>query len=170
MLLLALSLAHAQTLQQKQSGPTIEIGIGPSMVGPPVQFAVAGQLSLGWWFGPYDDSYALGRFNAVVLTQRLDWIPAGNTFRYAPQLELRRGMDLLAVAPHYAIAGGPLLAGGTVGFTAQVGGGLKIRRSRRVGITARLMGGVDWLQGRFAPSITLTIGGGFSTPVQAVRK
>lgn len=169
MLLVVLSLASAQTLQQKQSGPTLELGVGPSMVGPPVRFAVSGQLSLGWWFGPYDDSYALGRFNAIVLTQRLDWTPSGNAFRYAPQLELRRGMDLLAAAPHYAIAGGPLIAANTVGFTAQLGGGVKIRRSRRVGIVLRLMGGVDWIAGRFAPALNLTLGAGYSTPVQAIR-
>lgn len=170
MVLLLMLTALAQTLQSQQSGPTLELGVGPAMVGPPVRFAVAGQLSFGWWFGKYDDSYGLGRFTAVVAHQEFSWTPAGNRFRYTPLLELRRGMDLFVVAPHYLVAVGPVVAGNQVGVAARVGGGLKLRRSRRMGFIGRLAGGVDWIGGRFAPAVTLTLGGGYSTPVQTIRR
>ena len=171
MVLLLLLTAFAQTLQRQQSGPTLELGAGPALVGPPARFAIAGQLTAGWWFGKYDDSYGLGRFTALVAHQELTWTTSNGAFRYTPMLEFRRGMDLFVVAPHYLIAVGPVFAPGTqVGLGARVGGGLKLRRSRRMGFVGRLAGGVDWVEGRFAPAVTLTLGAGYSTPVQTIRR
>lgn len=170
MLPLFLALAHGQTLQQQVSGPLIELAAGPAMVGPPVRFAVAGHGSLGWWFGRYDDAYALGRFNAFAVTQRIDWVPAGNGIRSTSLLEFRRGMDLFVVAPHFLIGAGAVVAGGEVGGAVRIGGGLKLRRSRRLGIVARLAGGIDWIGGTFAPALSLTFGAGWSSPVQKLKE
>jgi hypothetical protein len=163
---LACSDAHA--LQRVQSGPTLELGVGPALGGAPARFAVGGQLSAGWWVGPYDEDYALGRFWAVVVTTRADFETATGSFRLAPMLELRRGMDLFVVAPHFFVAAGPVLGVGdptTVGVTGRVGGGLKLRRTPKLGFTARLGGGVDYLGGRLSPAVGLTLGVGWSSPV-----
>lgn len=169
MLLLLATLASAQTLTKPQSGPTIEAAVGVGFAQPRVQGQVGGQLSLGWWFGKYDDSYGLGRFSAVAITNRVDMRMTDTTFRYSPQLELRRGMDLLVIAPHYLIAGGPVFDAGQVGVAGRIGGGLKLRRSRRVGIVARLVGGVDYVGGVVSAALSFTLGIGYSTPVQKVR-
>jgi hypothetical protein len=165
MLLLALAVAPSLALQRPQSGPTIELGVGPAMGARPAGFAAAGQLSLGWWFGPYDDDYALGRFWAVAATGRIDVVTRDGSVRLAPMLEIRRGMDLFVLAPHGFIAAGPLLADGGVGVTARAGGGLKFRRTRKLGFTGRLEAGVDYLAGSYSPVVGLTLGGGWSSPV-----
>ena len=165
--LLAGSDAHA--LQRPQSGPTLELGVGPALGGAPARFAVAGQVSAGWWAGPYDDDYALGRFWAAVATARVDVAPGTGDLRLTPLLELRRGMDLFVVAPHFFIAGGPVLGLGdpsTIGAAARIGGGLKLRRTPKLGFIARLAGGADFVGGTVAASVTLTLGVGWSAPVK----
>lgn len=169
MIVLAAFLASsdALALQQVQSGPTLELGVGPALGGAPARFQVAGQVSAGWWVGPYDDEYALGRFWAVVATGRFDFEPASGGLRVTPLLELRRGMDLFVVAPHFFVAGGPVLdvtGGAPVGIAGRVGGGVKLRRTKRTGIIARLGGGVDYTAGTVAASVTLTFGVGWSSP------
>ncbi|MEZ4322136.1 MAG: hypothetical protein R3F61_31985 [Myxococcota bacterium] len=164
---LACSDAHA--LQRIQSGPTLELGVGPALGGAPARFAVGGQLSAGWWVGPYDDDYALGRFWAVAVTGRVDLETATGAIRVAPLLELRRGMDLFVVAPHFFVAAGPVLTvteRSATGVTGRVGGGLKLRRTRKLGITARLGGGVDYVAQRLSPAVGLTFGVGWSSPVR----
>lgn len=167
-LLSALLVPSAQgAMQKNRSGPTFELAVGPGMAGTPVRFAVAGQLTTGWWFGPYDDSYALGRFWALALTQRFDYLPSGGASRYAPMFEIRRGMDLFVIAPHLFLAGGPvvdLAAPGRLGGTLRAGGGLKFRRTRRTGIVGRLEAGADLLGGAVSPVVAVTFGVGWSTP------
>lgn len=170
MLLLAALLAAlpAHALQSRQSGPMLELGVGPAMAARPVGFAGAGQLSLGWWVGPYDDEYALGRFWALVVTGRIDALPRDGSVRIAPLLELRRGVDLFVLAPHGFVAAGPLIVadGGALGATGRVGGGLKFRRSKTLGFTGRLEAGADWVGGVVSPVVALTLGGGWSKPVK----
>ncbi|MCB9675561.1 MAG: hypothetical protein H6737_10620 [Alphaproteobacteria bacterium] len=164
---LACSDAHA--LQRVQSGPTLELGVGPALGGAPARFAVGGQLSAGWWVGPYDDDYALGRFWAVAVTGRADFEVVSGDLRIAPMLEIRRGMDLFVVAPHFFLAGGPVIGLGdpqAVGATGRIGGGVKLRRTPKLGFTARLGGGVDYLGGKVSPAVGLTIGAGWSSPVR----
>jgi len=172
---LACSDAHA--LQRVQSGPTLELGVGPALGGAPAGFELAGQASVGWWFGPYDDDYALGRFWAAAITTRAGYTTSGGALTLTPLLELRRGMDLFVVAPHFLIAGGPVIglggpASGTpIGIAGRVGGGLKLRRTPRTGFIARLAGGLDYTPGvgTLAASVTLTLGVGWSSPVGSKR-
>ena len=161
--------SSAFALQEVQSGPTIELGVGPALGGRPARFALAGQASVGGWRGPYDDEYALGRFWAGVITTRVDWSPGERgDLRVTPLFELRRGMDLFVVAPHFFAAAGPVIGfedSGQVGVAVRVGGGLKLRRSKRLGFIGRVAGGVDVVAGSVAPSLTVTLGGGWSSPV-----
>lgn len=168
MLVLAASLAvpSAHALQRRQAGPTLELGVGPAMAARPVGFAGAGQLSLGWWVGPYDDDYALGRFWAVAVTGRVDVLPRDGSLRVAPLLEIRRGMDLIVLAPHAFVAGGPVLTGDTLGWTARAGGGLKFRRTKTFGFTGRLEAGMDGVGAALSPVVGLTLGVGWSTPAK----
>ncbi len=164
--------SSAFALQDVQSGPTFELGVGPALGGRPARFAVAGQASVGWWRGPYDDEYALGRFWAGVVTTRVDWAPGDGDLRITPMFELRRGMDLFVVAPHFFAAAGPVFGfedTGRTGVAVRFGGGVKLRRSKRLGIIGRLAGGVDIVAGNVAPSLTLTLGGGWSSPVGGRR-
>jgi hypothetical protein len=161
--------SSAFALQEVQSGPTIELGIGPALGGRPARAALAGQVSVGWWRGPYDDEYALGRFWAGVVTTRIDWaFPDQPDLRITPMFELRRGMDLFVVAPHFFAAAGPVFGFedvNRVGVAVRVGGGLKLRRSKHLGFIGRLAGGVDIVAGNISPSLTVTLGGGWSSPV-----
>ena len=156
--------AHA--LQHKQSGPILELGAGIGLAGLPVRTALAGQLSVGWWLGPYDDEYALGRFTALVITNQLDYLPATGELRVSPLVEFRRAMDLFVIAPHFFVAVGPVFTTGLPpGIAARVGGGLKLRRTPKLGFIARLAGGVDYQAGALTPSLTFTVGGGYSSPL-----
>jgi len=170
MLVLAALLAGSDALaiQRPQSGPVLELGVGPGLGGAPAGFALAGQFSAGWWAGPYDEDYALGRFWSVLATGRVDWMSGSGALRVAPLVELRHGMDLFVVAPYYFAAAGPVLdlAGGATGGTLRVGGGIKLRRSRTVGLTARLGGGADYVDGALSASVGFTLGIGFSAPVR----
>ncbi len=165
LLALLVSSQASADLQRPRSGPTLELGTGPALAGRPAGFALAGQGSAGWWFGTYDDDYALGRVWAVVATARVDYLTSRGQVRITPMLEVRRGMDLLVLAPHFFVAGGAVVDDGSIGASARVGGGLKFRRTRRTGFIARLGAGADLVAGKIAPAVGLTLGVGWSSPV-----
>ncbi len=153
-----LGTALANSFQSPRSGPLLELGTGPGFAEG--RLTSSSHIATGWWFGRYDDEYALGRFTAIVLTPRLDVHPDG--LRVAGMLELRRAVDLLVLAPHGFIAAG-VIGGG--GITARAGLGLKLRRTRTLGWVARLEGGLDRIEGRFHPTFALTLGAGWSAPI-----
>lgn len=159
---LTLLASSAWALQSTQSGPLLELGVGGGLGS--AQAVGTGQLTLGWWRGRYDDDYALGRFTAFLVTQQLDL--GQQTTRYSPMAEVRRSVDLFVVAPWYGVAAGPLVANGTTGAAIRAVGGLKFRRSRKAGFTARLAGGLDVLDGRVHPAVALTLGVGWSSPIR----
>lgn len=159
---LTLLASSAWALQSTQSGPLLELGFGGGLAG--TTGVGAAQLTTGWWRGRYDDDYALGRFTGFVVTQRIDL--GRDTFRYSPMAEIRRSVDLFVLAPWYGASAGPLIANDTVGVAVRAAGGLKFRRSRKSGFTARLAAGVDVLDGQVHPAVALTLGVGWSSPIR----
>lgn len=162
-LLLAASSAHA--FQSPTSGPTVEVGVGGGYAG--FHVAASAHASLGWWFGRYDDDYALGRFTALVLTPRLDLSHEGPVL--TGLFEVRRALDLFVLAPHYLVAAGPLYDGEAVGFAGRIGAGLKFRRTPRFGFVARVEFGVDVLDDRVDLALVTTVGIGWSARRKGAR-
>jgi hypothetical protein len=144
-LLVLLSAVPADALTSRQGGPSLDVAAGLGLRGSPALLPSAGgMVSAGWWTGTYDDQYAFGRYWWVGPTVRVDWHP--DALGLAPMLELRRGLELFVagVAPFLAV--GPALAFAedpTVGLTARTGLNVKLRRTRYLGLTLRLEGGVD---------------------------
>lgn len=172
-----LLLAPAHAITRSQSGPIVEAGVGASITQAPVRPALAGQLSLGWWRGTYDDAYAFGRYWALVQTTRIDALATSGVWTLAPMLELRRGIDIFVANPAGFLAVGPVLAlpvavqgEPAVGVTARGGLDFKWRRSRFWGLTVRLEGGVDVLSDRVSPAAGLLLGGGFARPARPMEK
>ncbi len=171
-----LFLAPAHAITGPQSGPLVELGAGVGVTGRPVQGAVGGHLSLGWWHGVYDDAYAFGRYWALVSTTRIDALPPSGVWSLAPMLELRRGIDIFVANPAFVLGGGPRLAlpVGTdgpvgVGGTARAGLAFKLRRSRFWGFTLRAEVGADVEGGQVAPAGGLLLGGGFARPARKME-
>ena len=171
-LLLSL-VAPAHALTQTQAGPLFTLAAGGSLTGAPVQPSAAGQLSFGAWFGTYDDAYSFGRYWAVVQTTRVDLLSARGDTTVAPMLELRRGLDILVANVAGFVAGGPALVvadGTTLGGTARAGVDAKWRRTRFWGLTVRLEGGVDVLDGAVQPTAAVLVGAGFARPARPMDK
>ncbi|MCA9569522.1 MAG: hypothetical protein KC656_16865 [Myxococcales bacterium] len=159
---LAILSAPAHALQSPMSGPSLELGIGGGVASG--GGAGSAHASLGWWFGRYDDEYALGRFTALLATPRVDVGSRGPTL--TGLVELRRAMDLFVVAPYWMLAAGPTIAEDGLGVAVRGGGGVKLRRSRTLGLTARLEAGVDVVSARVRPAVVATVGGGWSAPLR----
>lgn len=159
-LLLAALPAHA--FQSPMSGPSVEIGVGGGYAAQ--RGAGSAHASLGWWFGRYDDDYALGRFTAVLATPRLDLTSERPVL--TGLLEIRRAMDLFVLAPHYLVAAGPVYDGEHLGVALRAGGGLKFRRTPELGFVARLEAGADLVGGNVRPAVVATVGVGWSAPVR----
>lgn len=159
---LALSSTSAHALQRPRSGPLVEVGVGGGAARGRGELMV--QPTLAWWFGRYDDDYALGRFTAIGVTPRIGIGKDGPSL--SPMLEVRRSMDLFVLAPHYLITAGPTFGPTGMGVSARVGGGLKFRRSKTLGFTGRLVAGVDVIDGDVFPAVGLTVGLGWSVPAR----
>lgn len=131
------TMAHAGSLSaQSQAGMYVGGGAGLGSGDRPLRASPAWQLGVGTWFGRYDPDFALGRHIGVGLRVRQDVQPhpAAPLLRTAPQLEIRRGLDLLVVHVH---------AGGTVGpwlDTPLTGD----RTTTLQGVTARAFGAVGY--------------------------
>jgi len=176
LLALWLLVAPAHAITGPQHGPLLELGAGVGMTGRPVQGAVAGHASFGWWYGVYDDAYAFGRYWAIVSTTRLDALPQSGVWSLAPMVELRRGIDIFVANPAFVIGGGPRFAlpvGSdtevAVGGTARTGLAFKLRRSRFWGYTVRAEVGVDIQGSQVAPAGGLMLGGSFARPARAMK-
>lgn len=177
LLSLWLAAAPAHAITGIENGPLLELGAGLGVTGSPVQAAVGGQFSAGWWVGTYDTAYAFGRYWAVVSTTRIDALPATGTWSLAPMLEVRRGIDIFVANPAFFVGGGPVLAlpvgndGATaLGATGRTGLAFKLRRSRFWGLTFRVEGGVDAIGGRIQPAGGVLLGGGFARPARPMEK
>jgi hypothetical protein len=169
-LLLALLLASspAYALSGPKNGPTIELagggGIGGAEPGVHSQFAAHG--SFGWWFGPYDNAYSLGRYWAVHGVFRNDWtrVKEGYVPSYSGTLEVRRGVDLFVVKIHGFLGAGLQVARGGLGPTVRAGVGAKYKPDRFWGVMLRLEGGASYVGGKVHPVGTVLVGVEFSRP------
>ena len=173
LLLLIAFTTPSHAITEPQHGPLIELGAGLGVTGTPVQGAVGGHLSMGWWRGVYDDAYAFGRYWALVSTTRIDAFPPSAPWSIAPMVELRRGIDIFVANPAFVIAGGPRItlpqasdAGASIGGTARTGLAFKWRKSRFWGLTVRLEAGVDFQGTNVSPAGGLLFGGGFARPAR----
>ncbi|MBT3224528.1 MAG: hypothetical protein HN348_36130 [Proteobacteria bacterium] len=169
-LVLALFLAltpPAHALAEPKSGPYVDLGVGLGAGDAPFAAGLGWQAGFGWWVGPYDRSYAFGRFWSIGATLRQDWIK--NSLHTAPLLEVRRGMDLFVAGGHIFFAGGPTVVGKSVGPTARVGIGAKFRRHRFWGLTLRLEGGASYVDKVPSGQMGVLLGGSFARPIQSTK-
>ena len=166
-------------ITDRHGGPVLDLGAGFALGDAPAVPQLGLQASLLWWTGEYDEAYAFGRYWAVGVTGRVDW--RKNSWRVMPMLEVRNGMDLFVAGVHGFGAVGPLLSNtqldveadsvGKLGVAARAGIGLKLRRSRFVGINLRLEGGADYLpSGKVGGAFGALIGFGYARPLGEVPR
>lgn len=164
MWMLALLLApSAHALTEPRSGVSLDLAAGGGLHAPPALGDVVGFGSLGWWVGTYDDSYAIGRYWSVHVNGRVD-VPPKADLRIAPQVEVRRGVDLVVAGWFFGLNGGPLLAGDSLGAGGRALFGAEFRRTRYWGLTLRLEAGVDSVGGEIAGAGSAVLGVQFSRP------
>jgi hypothetical protein len=156
--------AHALT--NPMAGMYVDLAGSGELSGSPIVGDAGGQLSLGWWRGRYDDSYAIGRFWSLGAAYRAGF---AHGMRHTALAEVRRGVDLLVVTPYVALIGGAVLAPGGVAPIAQLGLGGKFRTSRFYSLSLRLDGGVIVAGGRVGPQLGARLGVAFSRPFRHVE-
>ena len=174
--------AHAQ-FAEKMTGPYVDVAGGLALADAPIAAGPGWMGGLGWWFGRYDEAYAIGRYVSIGATLRQDWVhlakPRGPTVRTAPLLELRKGNDLIVGGVSAFVAGGPVFvasptgpgdkdAGFDLDYTARAGVGAEFRRHRFWGLTLRLEGGAD-IGDQVSGQFSVLLGVQFSRPAGEVR-
>lgn len=133
--------------------------------GVPWQPGVGWVAGFGGFIGPYDSSFALGRQFGFGAALRQD-VTFGRapSFRTAPMVELRGGIDLLTLGIQGSLMGGPLIAsrggGGhdLVGGTVRGAFSVKARFIPTMGLLLRLEGGLDVIDGRSGGTAALMLG------------
>lgn len=166
MLVLILSLlspAHALTMDR--AGLTWDLSAGAGMQIPPGQAQGTALLGLSWWWGPYDSSYAIGRYWSVGLVDRLDGIPG--TLELSPMVEVRRGVDLIVVGWAMGLGVGPairLTDENTLGATARASLTGEFRRHRFWSLSLRLEAGATMIGGTASGVGGILLGTQFSRP------
>jgi hypothetical protein len=133
--------APARALTLPTSGPGVDIGAGLAVASGPLAARLGLAGSAGWWFGHYDDQYALGRYWWVGPTVRVDLLPQVESV--ATLVELRRGTDLVVAGVAPLVAAGPIWVDGQLGGAARVGVIAEFRRTRYHGVTLRLEAGAN---------------------------
>ena len=138
--------SHALTTPQ--SGLWVQ-GLGGLSVSR-VGAAPGWQVGAGWWWGNYDREYALGRYWGLGVAAHQEWSQGG--LRTSPQLELRRGNDVIVVGTHWFLSAGPSIAEADLGVEARAGFGGRFRFNPSVSGLVRLeaRGGLqdnDWHAG-----------------------
>ncbi len=148
-LLLLLVASPAAAITTPQHGAMFQIGAGgtfdlgaPSYAGPGWSGGVA------WWWGRYDDVYAIGRFTALGITARQAWI--AGALETIPALELRRGSDVIVVGYHGFVSAGPVFRAQAIGAEVLVGGGVKWRFKPKLGLGLKLGAGAAWVDGAWS--------------------
>ncbi len=151
LLVLLLNVAPAHAITEDSSGPYVEVSAGLGLSEKPLTASPGWAGSAGWWFGPYDKAYSIGRFTGVGATVRQDLSSAG--LRTVPMLEVRRGLDLIVANAHGFLGGGPVLLANSrhpPGIAARAGFGARFRFHRFWGVGLRLEAGADVTGGQVA--------------------
>lgn len=164
LMLLGSPRAHAFTVPMQ--GFYGETMAAADFVGTP---ALGGAVATGLWFGRYDDAYALGKYGSVGTHVSIQHTSQGALL--TPQLELRRGWDiLLAQVSGCVRAGRELTTGSTERephWRASLGGQVKYRYHRYWGVFLNVHGGVIAPTHGVAPvqpSAHASVGIGWSAP------
>lgn len=156
----------AEALTEDRSGVSVDLAIGGSLHLPPTLGTATGFGSVGWWWGPYDRSYAIGRYWSVNLNGRGDLSPSGD-LAIAPSVEVRRGVDLVVAGWYFGLGAGPVLVpspGIALGAGGRAAFGGEFRRSRFWGLTLRVEAGVDAIGDQITGAGALMLGVQFSRP------
>ena len=81
------AVAHAQ-FAEKMAGPYVDVAGGLALSDAPIAAGPGWMGGLGWWFGRYDESYAIGRYTSIGANVRQEWVQLardqGATVRTAP--------------------------------------------------------------------------------------
>lgn len=155
---LALAPLTASALTTHLSAVGFDLTAGAGWRAPPARGVGEGTLALGWFRGQFDDQFSFGRYWWVGPTARVD-VGLDGAVTLAPQLEVRRGLDLLVAGFGYGLAGGVVVGGPELGWTARAVGVGRFRRSRSFSLTGRLEVGADGAAGAvgFAGGVGLGI-------------
>ncbi len=131
----------------------------------PLDVPLGGAFGASWWFGKYDETYALGRWNSLGVVGRLETV--GDDLRITPMLEFRKGYDLLVLKPWFSIAAGTELGAARLAPELRIGTGVKLRRSRFMGVSGRLDGGVALLDGEPVGRFGILLGFDWAAPFKS---
>jgi hypothetical protein len=154
MLLLAW-IASASALTDDRYGLTVDLGGGIGWEA--ARTAGLARAATSYWWGRYDEEYALGRYFALGADLTAGFASGAPSGRGL--IQVRRGVDLLVVGWHLGLGAGPALASsGTLGGAARAELGVRLRRSRTVAFALRLDAGADWLDGAVHPAGGATLG------------
>lgn len=148
-LLLAFTLwsTPALALTDPRQGLWVELGAGGLLdTGSPVAFAPSWGLSMGVWFGQYDEDFAIGRYGGIGITLRQAWLRG--ELVTLPSLELRKGVDVIVVGYHGFLHVGPQITDNGVGLEGLLGVGAKYRFKPHWGVGVRLGAGAAWADER----------------------
>jgi hypothetical protein len=167
LLALLLLLTDAQAITQDDRGYFLELGLGGGAAVYPWKPEWAGDLSVGYWFGPYDHAFAVGRYNALALRPELTWSAQGAGV--GGLIEWRRGFDLIVANVHGLLAGGAQVVGGEVSPMARVGFGARYRRTRFWSIGVRFQAGADVWRGQVLPMVDGRLTVSFARPSRRVE-
>ena len=132
--------AHAMT--DPMAGIALALAPGGTATISPGGIGPGWGASAMFWWGRYDDVYALGRFNAIGVTVRQAWLDGALVT--TPALEYRRGNDVVVVGYHGFVSVGPDFRGGSVGIEALAGGRVKYRFAPKWGVGLEAAGGPVW--------------------------
>lgn len=164
-LLLACVSTPALAITLPMSGPYLDLGVGGALdTASPLGIGPGWRLAAGWWFGHYDKDYALGEYHSFGITVDQAWLRG--ELVTTPMFEYRNGIDVVVVGPYWFLSAGPELAHGSVGVTALAGGGVELRRTPAVGLTARLGVGATYLDEVVRARVVLQVGFTWSKPLR----
>ena len=147
-----------------RSGLWADAGAGVSASGDPIAVSPGADVSIGAWFGPYDDDYAIGRYTGIGMAVRPE-IRGGAFAPGSAVIEVRRGIDLLVVGAHVFAAAGSTLDRDP-SAVIEIGGGAKGRlrpTGRYVGWQVRARVGAA-VGPRVTPEAGVTLGVEFASP------
>ena len=164
LMLLGSPRAHAFTVPMQ--GFYAETMGAADFVGTP---ALGGAVAAGTWWGQYDDAYALGKYASLGAHVSTQYTSQGALV--TPQLELRRGWDILLAQISGSVRAGRELSHGSLERTphwrASMGGQVKYRYHRYWGALLNIHGGVAAPvdgSGPLQPTAHASVGIGWSAP------
>lgn len=137
-----LTATPAYALTEPMGGTWLDLGASPALVGS--DLSAGAQLSAGWWWGPYDPSYALGRFHGLGLSAT--FLPGDHPYLNAG-MEYRHGKDVIVLGWYSGVVLGAEQRGDALGAHAMVEAGVRWRLKPHYALQARFTGGAGTAEG-----------------------